>query len=77
MGRSSVRKRKNWLSLLLGDLNKADNGMSSHKTLVVSILGISPCVDQLKAFIGGFGRVQAVIYTVIKTSAGIDSDALL
>ena len=27
------------LSLLLGVLNKADNGMSSHKTLIVSILG--------------------------------------
>ena len=42
-----------------GELNKADNGMSSHKTLIVSILG-NPCDDHLKAFIGGFGRVQGV-----------------
>ena len=26
-------------TLLLGELNKAENGMSSHKTLIVSILG--------------------------------------
>ena len=52
---------QNWLSLLLGYLNKADNGMSSHKTLIVSI-GVIPCGDHLKAFIGGFGRVQGVIY---------------
>jgi len=34
-----VTPAQNWLSLLLGELNKADNGMSSHKTLIVSILG--------------------------------------
>jgi hypothetical protein len=28
-------------TLLLGELNKAENGMSSHKTLIVSILGMS------------------------------------
>ena len=51
--------------------------MSSHKTLIVSILGVIPCGDHLKAFIGGFGRVQGVIYALTKTSAGIDFDALL
>ena len=45
-------------SVLLGELNKADNGMSSHKTLIVSILGLSLAMINKKAFIGGFGRVQ-------------------
>ena len=48
-------------SLLLGYLNKADNGMSSHKTLIVSILGKSLAVDHLKAFIGGLDVFTGVI----------------
>ena len=68
---------QNWLSLLLGYLNKADNGMSSHKTLIVSILGVIPCGDHLKAFIGGFWTCSGGDLCLTKTSVGIDSDTLL
>ena len=37
-----------------GDLNKADNGMSSHKNADREYIGVIPCGDHLKAFIGGF-----------------------
>ena len=57
---------QNWLSLLLGYLNKADNGMSSHKNADREYIGVIPCGDHLKAFIGGFGRVQGVIYALTK-----------
>ena len=73
----AVTPAQKWKSLLLGYLNKADNGMSSHKTLDREYIGQYALALLLNAFIGGFGRVQGVIYTLTETSAGIDSDALL
>ena len=64
-------------SLLLGELNKADSGMSSHKTLEREYIGQYALALLLNAFIGGFGRVQGVIYALTETSAAIDCDALL